>query len=145
MVRNLPAMQDTAVRSLDWEDPLAKGMATHSNIIRLPWWLSQWRNHLQCRRPGFDPWVGKIPWRRKQQLTPVFLPGESHGHKSLVGYTVHSVAKRWTWLSNWTHILKSTIYWKQMLSWTDQASFTLLPNEGTQLAELLQGFLSRGA
>ena len=34
--------------------------------------------NLQCRRPGFDPWVGKIPWRSKWQLTPVFLPGESH-------------------------------------------------------------------
>ena len=38
------------------------------------------------RRPGFDPSVGKIPWRRKWQLTPVFLPGESHGLRSLVGY-----------------------------------------------------------
>ena len=42
---------------------------------------------LQCRRPGFDPWVGKIPWRRKWQPTPVFLPGESHGRRSLVGYS----------------------------------------------------------
>ena len=33
--------------------------------------------HLQCRRPGFNPWVGKIPWRRARQPTPVFLPGES--------------------------------------------------------------------
>ena len=33
--------------------------------------------HLPCRRPGFDPWVGKIPWRRAWQPTPVFLPGES--------------------------------------------------------------------
>ena len=32
---------------------------------------------LQCREPRFDPWVGKIPWRRKWQPTPVFLPGES--------------------------------------------------------------------
>ena len=32
---------------------------------------------MQCRRPGFDPWVGKIPWRRTWQLTQVFLPGES--------------------------------------------------------------------
>ena len=40
---------------------------------------------LQCRRPGFDPWVGKIPWRRKWQPMPVFLPGESHGRRSLVG------------------------------------------------------------
>ena len=42
-----------------------------------------------CRRPkrlGFDTWVGKIPWRRAWQSTPVFLPGESHGQRSLVGY-----------------------------------------------------------
>ena len=35
----------------------------------------------------FDPWVGKIPGRREWQPTPVFLPGESHGQKSLVGYS----------------------------------------------------------
>ena len=34
---------------------------------------------LQCGRPGFDPWVGKIPWRRKWQPTPVLLPGKFHG------------------------------------------------------------------
>ena len=34
---------------------------------------------------GSIPWVGKIPWRRKWQPTPVFLPGESHGQKSLAG------------------------------------------------------------
>jgi len=34
----------------------------------------------------FDPWVGKIPGRRKWQPTPVFLPGESHGQRSLAGY-----------------------------------------------------------
>ena len=40
----------------------------------------------QCRRHrrlGFNPWVGKIPWRRKRPPTPVFLPGESHGQRSL--------------------------------------------------------------
>ena len=42
---------------------------------------------MQCGRPGFDPWVGKIPWRRAWQPTPVFLPGESHGQRSLVGYS----------------------------------------------------------
>ena len=40
----------------------------------------------RCKRNGFDPWVGKIPWRRAWQPTPVFLPGESHGQRSLVGY-----------------------------------------------------------
>ena len=34
-----------------------------------------------------DPWVGKIPWRRAWQSTPVFLPGESHGQRSLAGYS----------------------------------------------------------
>ena len=42
---------------------------------------------LQCRRPGFDPWVGKNPWRRAWQSTPVFLPGEFHGLRSLVVYS----------------------------------------------------------
>ena len=40
---------------------------------------------LQCRRPGFNPWIGKIPWRRKWLSSPVFLPGEFHGQRSLVG------------------------------------------------------------
>ena len=38
------------------------------------------------RKPGFDPWVEKIPWRRKWQTTPVFLPGESRDRRSLGGY-----------------------------------------------------------
>ena len=42
---------------------------------------------LQCRRPGFHPWVRKIPWRREWQPTPVLLPGQSHGQRSLVGYS----------------------------------------------------------
>ena len=37
------------------------------------------------KRRGFNPWVGKIPWRRAWQPTPVFLPGESHGWRSLGG------------------------------------------------------------
>ena len=42
---------------------------------------------LQCGRPGFDPWVGKIPWRRQWLPTPVSLPGEFQGLRSLVGYS----------------------------------------------------------
>ena len=54
----------------------------------------------QCRRQkrhGFYPWVGKIPWRKAWQPTPVFLPGESHGQKAWRA-TVHSAAKSWTQL-----------------------------------------------
>ena len=39
------------------------------------------------KRHGFDTWVGKIPWGRKRQTTPGFLPGESHEQRSLVGYS----------------------------------------------------------
>ena len=41
----------------------------------------------RCKRYGFDPWVGKIPWRRTWQPAPVFLPGESHGQRSLGSYS----------------------------------------------------------
>ena len=40
----------------------------------------------RCKRLRFNPWVWKIPWRRAWLLTPVFVPGESHGQRSLVGY-----------------------------------------------------------
>ena len=44
-------------------------------------------NARRCRRCGFDPWVGKIPWRRPWQPILVFFSGESHGQKSLVDYS----------------------------------------------------------
>ena len=40
LVKNLPAMWETWVQSLGWEDPLEKGKATHSSILGIPWWLS---------------------------------------------------------------------------------------------------------
>ena len=52
-----------------------------------PRWLSGKEPTCQCGICGFDPWVQKIPWRRKWQATPVFLPGESHGQRSLAGYS----------------------------------------------------------
>ena len=54
---------------------------------RLLWWLSSKRIPCQCRRFRCYPWVRKIPWRRKRQPTPLFLPGKSHGQRSLVGYS----------------------------------------------------------
>ena len=42
---------------------------------------------LQWRRPRFDPWVRKIPWKREWLLTPVFLPGEFHAQRILAGYS----------------------------------------------------------
>ena len=123
-VKCLPAMRETRVRSLGWEDPLEKEMATHSSTLAwkiswmeepgglqstgsqsghnysdlahkhacttfkgLLWCLSGKESTCQCKRLRFDPWVRKIPWRRKWQPTPVFLPGESHGRRSLVGFS----------------------------------------------------------
>ena len=53
----------------------------------LPWCLRLQRTCLQYRRPGFDPWVEKILWRREWLPTSVFLPGEFHGQRRLVGYS----------------------------------------------------------
>ena len=43
--------------------------------------------HRRCKRPGFYPWVGKIPWKRAWQPPPVILPGESYRERSLAGYS----------------------------------------------------------
>ena len=67
---------------------LAKEYIIHTQ--GLPRWLSGKESACQCRghkRNRFDPWVRKIPWRRKWQSTPVFLPGKSHGQRSLEGYS----------------------------------------------------------
>ena len=53
----------------------------------LPWWLSGKESACQCRRHRFGPWVGKTPWSRKGQRTPVFLPAKSHEQRSMVGYS----------------------------------------------------------
>ena len=62
----------------------------NSLILYLEFFGHPWRVCLQCRRrkrPSFNPWVGKIPWRKAWQPTPIFLPGESHGQRSLAGYS----------------------------------------------------------
>ena len=56
---------------------------------------------LQCRRPGFNLWVGKSSWRRKWQPTPVFLPGKSHGQRSLMSYS--SWGRKESDTTEWLH------------------------------------------
>ena len=60
----------------------------------LPWGLSGKESACQCKRCEFDPWIGKIPWRRKWQPTPVFLPGKSHGQRSLVAGGLQSMGSK---------------------------------------------------
>ena len=54
----------------------------------------------RCKRCGFNPWVGKMPWSSAWQPTPVSLPTESHGQRSLA---VHRVTKSRTWLKQLKH------------------------------------------
>ena len=73
-----------------WRNSVPSGCRVKDSVSLLlvgtsPWWLSSKRIRLQCRRFRFDPWVGKIPWRKKWQPPPAFLP-ETHGQRSLVGY-----------------------------------------------------------
>ena len=61
------------------------GEAEDNVLFNSVWGLSRQRIHLQRRSHRFNPWVGKIPWRRKWQPPPVFVSGKSSGQRSLVG------------------------------------------------------------
>ena len=76
----LPSIGSPRVRH-DWSD-LAAAAAAAGAVL-----LSGKESTCQCRRPGFDPWVWKIPWRRKWQPTPVVSPGKPRGWRSLVSYS----------------------------------------------------------
>ena len=66
---------------------MAKALRQFRGLLPLPRWLSDKEPVCQCRKQGFNLWVWKIPQRRKQQLSTVFLPGKFHGQRSLVGYS----------------------------------------------------------
>ena len=91
--------------------------ASPSAMIRLPSWLSGKESACHCRRCKFNPFVRKIPWRWKYQPIPVFLPGKSHGQRSLEGCSP-CVAKSWTRLCSWAHMqviltyIKLEPWWK---------------------------------
>ena len=65
---------------------------TQMQFVGASLWVQLVKNLLAsaggCRRCRFDSWVGKIPWSRKWQPTPVFLPGKFHGQRSLAGYSL---------------------------------------------------------
>ena len=75
------------------------------STLELPRWLSGKGPICQCRRHQFKPWVGKIPWRKKWQPSPVFLPGKSHGQRSLVGYGPWSQRVGHDWATSLHYII----------------------------------------
>ena len=112
LIKNLPAMRETWVWSLGWEDSLEEGMATHSSI--LAWRIPRDRGICpQWGRPGFDPLVGKIPWIRERLLTPVFgLVGKIPWRRERLPIPVFwpTLYKESTWLSDFHTLDYHTIY-----------------------------------
>ena len=72
-------------------------------------WLTGKESFCRCRRCGFSPQIGKIPWRRKWQPTPVFLLGKSQGQRSLVGY--NPWGHKESDMTEHAHTYLSTFYW----------------------------------
>ena len=69
-------------------------------------WLSSNKSTCQCRRCGVKLWVRKIPWRKKWQCIPLFLPGKSHGQSNLAGYSPWAHRVRHSPVTNHTHTQK---------------------------------------
>ena len=70
----------------------------HKNFLKV-WDHIRLSSVFEISKHSFDPWVRKIPWKRKSQHTPVFLSGKSHGQRNLAGYTTWGL-KSQTQLSN---------------------------------------------
>ena len=90
---------ETCKRTLR-EKSESESHSVRSNSVQphgLPWWLSWKRIRLQYGRPRFNPWVGKIPWRRDRLPTLVFWPGEFHGLNSPWGQ-VPQTQEDWEWM-----------------------------------------------
>ena len=70
-----------------------------------------------CRRCRFDTLVGKIPWSRKLSSTPIFLPGKSHGQRSLAGYCPWGRRESDTTDNNKRHVVLLTVWTQDRLVW----------------------------
>ena len=95
LVKNPPAVQETPVRSLGWEDSPGEGIGYPLQYSRASV-VAQLLKNLHAG-DGFDPWVGKIPWRGEWLRTPVFWPGELHGLSMWQQRVGHD------WTTNRTH------------------------------------------
>ena len=85
-------------------------ISAHTCIIYWVSLVAQWRIQVQCKKPGFYPWVRKIPKSREWLFMPVLLPGESHAHRSLAGSSPwgRRVGKNWVTNTFPFHFLASS-------------------------------------
>ena len=100
LVKNLLTMYDTWLYSWVRKFPWKRYRLPTLIFSGFSWWLRWWRICLQCRRPGFNPWIGHIPWRRAWQPTSVFFPGESPWTEEPGRLQCMGVTKSLTWLSD---------------------------------------------
>ena len=98
----------------------------------LPWWLSSKESFCRCRKHEFNPWVRKIPWKRSWQATPAFLPGKSHGQRSLADFSPWHRRVKTRLKRRSTYIQKSIcVYHNEiLLSHTERLKFCRLQQNG---------------
>ena len=130
-------------KALWWVDSVKWGGEEFSipkQMGGLPWGVSGKEPACQCRRSRFSPGVEKIPGRMQWQPTPVFLPGKSHGRRSLEGYTPRGhkesdVTEQLNnnpmgWTSRWAVLSSTHLIWLwKPCSWTDSVIIKLLDIE----------------
>ena len=80
-------LKEAGGRGTPYLEKVNKRITLNFSSDGVPCWLRWSRVCLQCKKPGFDLWVRKIPWRKKWQPTPIFLPGKSIGQRSLADYS----------------------------------------------------------
>ena len=79
-----------------------KAVFPSSSVVK-----SGYKSDCQCRRHEFSPWAGTIPWRRKWQPVPVFLPGKFYGQRSLVGYSPRGSQRvGYNWMTKYTGMIE---------------------------------------
>ena len=93
---------------------------------------------LQCARPGFDPWVGKIPWRRERLSTPVFWPGEFHGLYSPWDRKESDTTEQFS--LHFTRLVIAFLPRSKQVSFTFMASVTICSDFGAQKNKVLHCF-----
>ena len=100
----------STVHGVAKESDTTERLHFHIHTLGLPWWLSGKESTCQCRRHRFNSWVRKLPWRRKWQPPPVYLPGKPMDRGAWWA-TIHRVAQSQTQLKRLSmHACMSSVY-----------------------------------